>query len=82
MKIFFYALFIIFFHSLAFATHERAGEITYEHIDGLKYKATIVTYTYTPSPANRPELTISWGDGTASIIPRHKYVLRCKYSVV
>ena len=70
MKIFFYALFFIFFHSLAFATHERAGEIIYEHIDGLKYKATIITYTYSPSPADRPQLTLMWGDATASVLDR------------
>ncbi len=70
MKIFFYTLFLIFFHSLAFATHERAGEIIYEHIDGLKYKATIITYTYSPSPADRPQLTLMWGDATASVLDR------------
>ena len=27
------------------ATHNRAGEITYEHISGFTYKITITTYT-------------------------------------
>ena len=52
------------------ATHQRSGEITYEHLSGLSYRFTIITYTYTPSPADRPEIEISWGDGSYSIIPR------------
>jgi len=55
---------------VAEATHQRAGEITYKAITELKYEFTIVTYTYTPSPADRPELTINWGDGTYDIVPR------------
>lgn len=54
----------------SFATHMRAGEITYKWIEGLKYEITIVTYTYTPSLADRPDYEVSWGDGTTSIIPR------------
>lgn len=56
------------------ATHERAGEITFKHIEGLTYEIKIVTYTFTPSPANRPELTVNWGDGTTSVIPRTEVV--------
>jgi gliding motility-associated-like protein len=63
-------LILIFTVSCAFATHERAGEITYKHIEGLTYEITITTYTYSPSPADRPELEIKWGDGTSSIIGR------------
>ena len=66
-------LFVIFFAGFflqIFATHQRAGEITYKAISELKYEFTIVTYTYTPSPADRPELTIRWGDGTSGVIPR------------
>jgi gliding motility-associated-like protein len=70
MKRFFYLTILILTYSLTFATHERAGEIIYENIDGLKYKATIITYTYSPSPADRPELTLMWGDATSSILPR------------
>lgn len=54
----------------AFATHQRAGEISYVYISGLTYEFTITTYTYTPSPADRPEIEVFWGDGTSSIIPR------------
>ena len=53
-----------------FATHQRAGEITYKHIGGLTYEFTIVTYTYTPSTADRPEIEVFWGDNSSSTIAR------------
>jgi len=61
--------FVIIITPFTFATHERAGEITYKHITGLTYEITIVTYTFTPSPANRIEMEVLWGDGSSSIIP-------------
>jgi gliding motility-associated-like protein len=54
----------------AYATHQRAGEITYRHISGLTYEFTITTYTFAPSPADRCELEILYGDGTSAILPR------------
>ncbi len=48
-----------------FATHNRAGEITYRHITGFTFEFTITTYTYTLSLANREFLDINWGDGTS-----------------
>ena len=56
------------------ATHQRAGEISYTYISGLTYEFTIVTYTYTPSLADRPEIEVYWGDGTSSIITRTQKV--------
>ena len=53
-----------------FATHQRAGEITYTYQGGLTYKFTVTTYTYAPSPADRPEIEIFWGDGTSTVILR------------
>ncbi|MEG2070078.1 MAG: gliding motility-associated C-terminal domain-containing protein [Bacteroidales bacterium] len=53
------------------ATHQRAGEISYTHVSGLTYEFTITTYTYTPSPADRPEIEIFWGDGSSSVINRY-----------
>ncbi len=70
MKGFYLLIILLLVRALVHATHERAGEIIYEHIDGLKYKATIITYTYSPSPADRPELTLFWGDATSSVLPR------------
>jgi len=59
-----------------FATHNRAGEITYKHISGNTYEITLITYTYKPSAANesRDYLTIQWGDDTSSEIPRVRQV--------
>lgn len=65
---------LLTFTSTAFATHQRAGEISYVYISGLTYKFTITTYTYTPSPADRPEIEVFWGDGTSSIIQRQSKV--------
>ena len=54
------------------ATHNRAGEITYRHISGLTYEATITTYTKTSSvDADRPSVVIAWGDGTFNELPRN-----------
>ncbi len=61
---------LVIVSSTAFATHQRAGEISYTFISGLTYEFTIVTYTYTPSPADRPEIEVFWGDGTSSVINR------------
>lgn len=52
------------------ATHQRAGEITYRHLDNLTYEVTITTWTYAPSAADRCELTINWGDGKSNILGR------------
>jgi len=54
----------------SYATHQRAGYITYRHLTGMTYEVTIITYTYTPSPADRPKLGISWGDGLSEDLNR------------
>ena len=55
------------------ATHNRAGEITYQHLGGLRYRVTIVTYTKISAPADRDSLAINWGDGSAlQSIPRNE----------
>lgn len=56
--------------SSVFATHERAGEIIYRHVAGLTYEIDIITFTYAPSPADRCELEIDFGDGITAIIER------------
>jgi len=56
--------------SSAYGTHERAGEITYRHITRHTYEFTITTYTYAPSPADRPFLPVDWGDGTIDTVLR------------
>ncbi|MFN0031341.1 MAG: gliding motility-associated C-terminal domain-containing protein [Flavobacteriales bacterium] len=56
-------LFLLFALSQrASATHNRAGEITYQHMQGLTYKVTITTYTKASAVADRPWLKLKWGD--------------------
>lgn len=63
-------LIIILFNLPAFATHNRAGEITYIQLSSFTFEFTITTYTNTKPtsdgipPADRPTLPIQWGDGT------------------
>lgn len=55
---------------LGFATHNRAGSITYIHLYGNTYEFTVTTCTKTSSEADRPELEIRYGDGTVDTLPR------------
>jgi gliding motility-associated-like protein len=52
------------------ATHNRAGEITYVQISDMTFRITITTFTYTLSYADRPQLTVEWGDNTTSVANR------------
>lgn len=52
------------------ATHNRAGEITVEFLGGLTVRATVTTYTVPESPADRPFLEVTWGDGNLDTVPR------------
>lgn len=62
---------MIFGFSTAYATHNRAGEITYEHISGFTYEITITTYTNTFSTtADRCDLVVYFGDGDSCTSPR------------
>ena len=55
----------------SFATHYRAGEITYKQLGPVLYEISVVTYT---DPANtgadRPELEVFFGDGKTEFVPR------------
>lgn len=68
------ALLLMCAPGVLFATHQRAGEISYTYVSGLTYEFTITTYTYTPSPADRPEIDVSWGDGTTTTIERRQRI--------
>jgi len=46
--------------SVLYATHQKAAEITYRHVEGNRYEFLLVTYTYLPSLADRPTLPINW----------------------
>lgn len=65
--------------SFIYATHNRAGEIIYEHLGGsssLQYKVTIITFTKTSSvAADRPQLdSVHWGDGTQAVFVRSTFI--------
>jgi len=54
-----------------YATHNRAGEIVYEHLSSYTYKFTIITYTKESSvDADRDSLRINYGDGSSETIAR------------
>jgi gliding motility-associated-like protein len=76
----YYILFILLlFASEMIATHNRAGEITFEHVEGYTYLVTITTYTYSPSPADRDFLEVTWGDGGISNAQRIEKILLPDY---
>ncbi|MCK4344744.1 MAG: hypothetical protein KAX05_05600, partial [Bacteroidales bacterium] len=60
--------------SICYATHNRAGEITYRQISDLTFELTITTFTYTLSAADRDDLEVDWGDHTTSVAPRVEIV--------
>ena len=74
-------LLLSIFTRLGFATHNRAGEITYEQIGDLSYRITVITYTATgPGPvADRPKLDVVCGDGTTVVVPRSEEVFLPDY---
>jgi gliding motility-associated-like protein len=67
------SIFTLLYAVSVFATHNRAGEITYKHISGFTYEFTISTYTKLSGAsvdADRQRLGISWGDGTFDSLNR------------
>lgn len=67
-------LFLFMAHPI-YATHNRAGEISYSHSptdsNPYRYEFLITTYTKSSSTnADRDSLTINWGDNTFDVIPR------------
>ncbi|MBK7132346.1 MAG: hypothetical protein IPH69_05825 [Bacteroidales bacterium] len=67
---YFLTLLLSFCFVSTYATHNRAGEITYVQLSDLSYEITITTFTYTLSFADRDKLDVEWGDNTTSIAPR------------
>ncbi|MCU0377043.1 MAG: gliding motility-associated C-terminal domain-containing protein [Bacteroidales bacterium] len=65
------ACLLFLFISSAFATHNRAGEITYEQLSDLTFKVTVTTFTYTLSLADRPTLDVEWGDNSITTVSRN-----------
>ena len=57
--------------SCLYATHNRAGEISFDQIGDLTIRMTITTYTKTSSAAaDRDSLEVFWGDGTSQFVQR------------
>jgi gliding motility-associated-like protein len=57
--------------SNSFATHNRAGEITYRWISGYNYEVTVTTYTNTyNTTADRCDVTVYFGDGDSAVAHR------------
>ena len=60
----FLAIGLILIAPSLYATHNRAGDITYVQIGPLKIRLTVTTYTKASSTgADRDSITLSWGDG-------------------
>ena len=54
-----------------FASHNRAGEITYKHVSGYTYEITVTTYTKESSTlADKCSLTINFGDSQSATFSR------------
>jgi gliding motility-associated-like protein len=54
-----------------YATHNRAGEITYRQLNTLTIEMTIITYTKASSvAADRDSLDVFWGDGSREFVRR------------
>lgn len=55
----------------AAATHNRGGEITYRHLNGLTYEVKVVIYTKGSNAADRPILEVNWNyGGRRDSVPR------------
>lgn len=72
MKKFLLLLFVLIIgFANSYATHNRAGEITYQHISGFTYKIIVTTYSKESSTtADRCELDINFGDGDSATVSR------------
>jgi gliding motility-associated-like protein len=66
-----FLFFIFFLANKAGATHNRAGEITYKHVEGFTYEITVRICVDASSDVNREHIPILWGDGSGQdSIPR------------
>ena len=62
------AFFLVFLMAskFLFATHNRAGELSYTQISALQYEFILTTFTdiSDPNNADRPSAELNFGDGT------------------
>lgn len=61
---------LICFTLTSWATHNRAGEISFEQIGPNQFKVTLVTYTKIETDADRPFIDVLWGDGQTDSLSR------------
>ncbi len=62
---------LLFAAANGFATHNRAGEITYRCLGGYTYEILVTTYTKTSSSAaDRCQVTVYFGDGDSAVFQR------------
>lgn len=75
MRKLFTIVILLLFSIPAWATHQRAAEITYLCKGDNIYEFTLTCYTYTPSlaGAQRDSLLVLWGDGFGDYMPRVVY---------
>lgn len=78
LRFFLFSLLLFCYGESVFATHNRAGEISYQWIGtdslDLTYKIVIVTYTKTSSPIDRPSLDqVFLGDNTTPVSFPRRY---------
>jgi gliding motility-associated-like protein len=72
-------IFLTFALNELYATHNRAGEITYVQLSDLTFEITITTFTYTQSFADRQQLDVEWGDNSKSTAIRIEKVTLPNY---
>lgn len=68
LPVFLLTLCLCFTLNTLWATHNRGGRIEYTHVTGYMYEVKIITYTKISPPSNqadRNQLPINWGDGSA-----------------
>jgi len=71
IKLLFGILLVMMQFTPIFATHNRAGEVTFEQLGPLTIRATVTTYTMTSSvAADRDSIEIFWGDGSSTMAAR------------
>jgi hypothetical protein len=67
---YFLILIFVFCYLQGQAFHNKAAFITYKHLTGFTYEASIITYTPINSPVDRTALNINWGDGNTEVVTR------------
>ena len=70
-KLLLFFILVLITASSSRATHNRAGEISFDQIGDLTIRMTITTYTKTSSAAaDRDSLEVFWGDGSSQFVQR------------